>query len=378
MRLLSVIDTLSRGGAEQVLVNNLTELQRSGVECSVVTLFQGDALAGELKKLGIKVHLLNLSSKWQVFEGVFKLSKLLSKNHYDIVHAHLYFSCFYTGLASLFYPNIRTLTTFHNLGYRAFPDDTVKKKLKKKVGAFIAAKLINKKVGVSRAVKEHYTRHLGLENIDIVPNSFPLEAIQDLSITSRNEVLEQYLDSSTRYQFYSITPGRLVQEKGHVFLIEALELISKTRSDLCHLIVGAGPLENQIQQYIEKGNLLNVIMVPGTAQQELFSLIKACDFVVIPSISEGFGMVVGEAMALGIPVIATEVGGIPELVENGKEALLVPAADSQALANVMEQLCLDKNLRIELTKNAFQKIRRFDVNRIAKQWVAYYQAMLAQ
>ena len=376
MRLLSVIETLSRGGAEQALINNLVELQKTGVECSVATLFQGNALTGQLEELGIEVHFLNLSSKWRVFEGVYKLARLVSKNRYDIIHAHLFFSYFYTGLAGLFHPNIRTLTTFHNLGYNAFPDNTIKKKLKKKLGSLVATKLIDRKIAVSYAVKEHYIYHLGVKDIDILPNSFPLDSIRSLSNSSRNEALNRYVENSNHFRYYSITPGRLVHEKGHVFLIDALEILSKTKPNLFHFIVGAGPLETQIRQKIQEKNLQNVTLIPSAGQLELFALIKACDFVVVPSISEGFGMVVGEAMALEKPVIATEVGGIPDLVENEKEAILVPASDSRALADAMERLCLDKNLQSKLARNAAQKITLFDASQVAKKWVAYYQLML--
>ncbi len=376
MRLLSVIETLSRGGAEQALINNLAELQKSGVECSVATLFQGDALAEQLKNLGIEVHFLNLSSKWRVFEGAYKLTKLVSKNKYDIIHAHLYFSCLYTGIAGLFHRNIPTLTTFHNLGYTTFPANTVKKKIKKKTGAFVTSKLIDRRVAVSQAVKEHYSYHFSQKEIDIVPNSFPLESIRTRLNLSRPEILRRYLSDSNRYKYFSITPGRLVREKGHMILIEALQLLNKSKSELCHIIVGSGPLADQIRESIQTKSLANVFLVSGIKQQELFELISACDLVVVPSISEGFGMVVGEAMALEKPVIATKVGGILDLVEDQKEAILVPASDSRALANAIEKLCLDKSLRSELTKNASQKIKQFDVSQVAKQWIAYYQLML--
>jgi len=135
-------------------------------------------------------------------------------------------------------------------------------------------------------------------------------------------------------------------------------------------------MEEEIKREIEEKELSNVIMIPALEQKDLFTLIRACDFVVIPSISEGLPMVVGEVMALSKPVIATGINGIVDLLENEKEGLLVPSKDSQALAQAIERLYHDEPLRKFLVKNANEKIKRFDTKIIAKQWKDYYEKML--
>ena len=76
MKILSIIETLGSGGAERVLVNTLPELQKQGIDCEVVILFERDDLAGELEVEGIKVHRLHLSNKWNVIEGISKLKSI--------------------------------------------------------------------------------------------------------------------------------------------------------------------------------------------------------------------------------------------------------------------------------------------------------------
>ncbi len=375
MRVLSVIETLGNGGAERVLVNTLPELQSLGIECEVAILFDRDELADELEAKGVKVHRLDLCCKWNVIEGIFKLMLLLKENDYDIIHAHLFFAYFYTGLVKLFSSNLKTVTTFHNLAYNAFPANTVMKKLRKRLDAFVVNRLIDKKVAVSSAVRDHYSRHLNIPDVDLIFNSFPLEKIESLSDVDSSRVLKQYVDV-TSCNAFSITPGRLVKEKGHRYLLEAIEQINKEGMDLCHFIVGAGPLKEEIKKNIEKKKLCNVILIDSLVQKELFELIRACDFVVITSISEGFGMVVGEAMALGRALISTEIDGIKDLLENGKEGLLVPPKDGNALAEAIERLYTDSVFRDSLAENAKVKIRRFDTKIIAKQWKQYYERML--
>lgn len=375
MKILFIIETLGNGGAERVLVNTLPELQRLGIKCDVAILFSQDELAKELEIQDIKVYRLNLSYKWNIIEGIIKFNKLLKYNHYDIIHAHLFFAYFYTGLVKFLHPEIMTVTTFHNLGYNTYPAHTLIKKLRKKLDAFIVNKLIDKKVAVSNAVKEHYTKHLNLSQVDRIFNSFPLEEIDTSSNLENFKILKKYVNI-TLYDNFSITPGRLVKEKGHQYLLEAIESVNKDGLNLCHFIVGAGPLEEEIKKVISKKKLSNVILISGLPQKELFALIKACDFVVIPSISEGFPMVVGECMSLGKPIIATKISGVVDMIENEKEGLLIPSHDSQGLTKATEKLCVDNEMRIHLAKNAKEKIKQFDTKIIARQWKSYYEEML--
>lgn len=375
MKILFLIETLGNGGAERVLVNILPELKKLGIECEVAILFDRDDLAEELEAYGIKVHRLSLSYKWNVIEGMLKLNRLMRDNHYDIIHAHLFFAYFYAGLIKLFYLKIKTVTTFHNLGYDTYPANTLMKILRKKMDALVINKLIDKKVAVSHAAKEHYTTHLNINHVDLIFNSFPLDAMDVTLHTDRTEVFDTYADS-VLFDTFSITPGRLVKEKGHVTLLEAMVKVNENGIKLCHFIVGSGPLEEEIRREIAVKKLSNVVLIAGLPQKELFALIKACDFVVVPSVSEGFGMVVGEAMALEKAVIASKTSGIVDMIEDEKEGLLIPSKDSRALAEAIERLYKDKALRDMFVMNAKEKIKKFDTKKIAKQWKEYYEEML--
>lgn len=375
MKILFVIETLGNGGAERVLVNTIPELRKFDIECEVAMLFERDDLAEELESKGIKVYRLHLSYKWNIIEGIFKFNTLLKDNNYDIIHAHLFFAYFYTGLVKLLYPKIRTVTTFHNLAYNTYPANTLIKKLRKKLDAFVVDRLIDKKVAVSNAVREHYSKHLNIPKVDPIFNSFPLGAIESGLDVERVEVLKKYTDVE-KYDIFSITPGRLVKEKGHHYILEAMESVNTKDINLCHFIVGAGPLEEEIRREIREKELSNVILIAGLQQKDLFRLIRVSDYIVIPSISEGFPMVVGECMALGKPIVATEISGVVDMITNEKEGLLVPSKDSKALTLAIERLYTDTVLRNVLATNAKEKIKQFDTTIIAKQWKAYYEEML--
>jgi glycosyltransferase involved in cell wall biosynthesis len=367
IKLLTLIETLGKGGAERVLVNTLPELQKLGINCEVAILFKEDDLVKELEDKGIKVHKLNLSYKWNIFEGIYKVYKLTKSNHYNIVHAHLFFAYFYTGLTKIIYPKIKIVTTFHNLGFDEYPANTFIKKIRKRIDCLII-KLFNKTSAVSTAVKKHYRKHCNLNTIDIIFNSFPINEFQ---INKNSNVLNQYIEISNN-DFIILTPGRFVEKKGHKYLIEAIKILNKKYSNLTFLFVGKGPLEN----FIKEISLPNIKVIPEMEHKELMNLYKDVDLIVIPSIYEAFGLVVGEAMIMEKGIVATNVDGILEMIEDKKEGLLVPPKDPQALADAIEKLYKNKELKENLAKNAKEKIKQFDTEIIAQQWKKYYEDML--
>jgi len=357
IKLLSIIETLTKGGAERVLVNTLPKLQKLGIDCEVAILFNEDDLAQELKEKGIKVHRLNLSYKWNIFEGTYKLFKLVKKEQYNIVHAHLFFAYFYTALVKSFYWEIKTIVTFHNLGFDEYPANTFLKKIRKKIDCFILNKLFTKTTSVSTAVQEHFSKHCEVQST-IIHNSFPLKNFYRYKID---------IDISTT-KFRILTPGRFVEKKGHKYLIEAINILNKKHSNLEFLFVGRGPLVEIFKKNAPK----NLSFISEMPHSELMKLYNEVDMIVIPSIYEAFGLVVGEAMIMEKPIVATKVDGIVEMIDDKKEGLLVKSKNSIALAKAIDRLYQDKELQEKLIKNATLKIQQFDTKKIAMRWKEFY------
>ena len=362
IKLLTIIETLGKGGAERVLVNTLPELQKHGVECEVAILFDRDDLAAELESQGIKVHRLHLSYKWNIIEGIFKLNKLLKSNKYDIVHAHLFFAHFYVPLALPFDYKIKKVVTFHNLGFNEYPANTFIKRIRKKLEEYIVKKF-DRKTAVSKAVQEHYMQHLRLKHVKIIHNSFPIKEF------------EQYKkDRQDNKCFSVLTPGRLVPEKGHKFLLEAIEILNKKKLNMHFYIIGDGPLKKNIEDFAKLQP--NVTYQHAIPHSKLMKLYRNMDLIVIPSINEAFGLVVGEAMIMETPIVASNIDGIVEILENNKEGLLVPPRNSDALAEAIEKLYKDRTLQKKFLINAKEKIKQFDTKIVSMQWFEFYEEML--
>ena len=147
--------------------------------------------------------------------------------------------------------------------------------------------------------------------------------------------------------------ARLSPDKGHRYLFEALELL-KLRGLVCHLdIVGDGRLEQQLKDRVAALRLGAQVTFHGYVPYgpDLFALYQRAGALVLPSLTEGFPQVINESLCIGIPTIATKVGGIPSFLTDGETALLVPPEDVPSLAGEIERLVRDGHLRERLRRN---------------------------
>lgn len=148
-----------------------------------------------------------------------------------------------------------------------------------------------------------------------------------------------------------ICPARLVPVKGHEVLINALAQLKQKRTDWHCWLVGDGELRQQLEQQVQQMQLASDITFLGN-RGDIPTLLKQADIFVLPSLQDNQPFSVMEAQVTGKPVIVSNAGGIPEMVEHGKTGLIVPSGDSETLSNSIENLLSDDVLRNQLSKNA--------------------------
>jgi len=152
--------------------------------------------------------------------------------------------------------------------------------------------------------------------------------------------------------------GRLVWAKGYEDLIAAISQVAKPVPNLFCIIVGEGELRSSLDAKIEQAGLKARVILAGYVEHdEVLSILKSSDIFVMPSRQEGTPIALLEAAAIGVPILATSSGGIPELVENGKQALLVPPGDSPALAAGLLELSQNPKRRRDLAMQAQAHVR---------------------
>lgn len=172
--------------------------------------------------------------------------------------------------------------------------------------------------------------------------------------------------------------GRLVPVKGYDVLVEAASLLAAEAPNLHILLVGDGENRQALADQIGKLGLEKRVTLAGYQDREqVLSILRSSDFFVMPSRYEGTPIALLEAGALGLPIVASQVGGIPELVRDGQEALLIPAADAPALARALSKLANDRALAEELGCRAAQRVKsEFHLEvQVQKTWSAYRKAL---
>ena len=180
--------------------------------------------------------------------------------------------------------------------------------------------------------------------------------------------LEKYRDHlQIDDKFVLLYVGRLVARKGITDLLSAMSSLARMKSEVVLIIVGSGHLKNWLMRRAWKLRIASRVIFLGSARMEdLPFLYSLSDLFVLPSYYEAQGIVILEAMASGVPIISTWAGGIPEMVTNGRNGLLVNAGDPSSLVNAVISLMENSGLRREMANNNRERALEHDWKLIAR------------
>ena len=165
-----------------------------------------------------------------------------------------------------------------------------------------------------------------------------------------------------------IALGRLVEQKGFAILIQSFAGLSRQYPDWRLVIIGEGPLRNELKQHAKRLNVESYVFFVGKVKNP-FSVFSRCDLFVLSSRYEGFPNALLEAMACGLPVVSFDCPSGPgEIIQDGINGILVPPEDRRALKEAMEKLIDNESLRVKLSKEASKVKERFSIEKIMPLW----------
>ena len=172
--------------------------------------------------------------------------------------------------------------------------------------------------------------------------------------------------------------GALTQEKGHRYLIDAAALVVREVPDARFVILGEGDLRPALERQIHELHLEKHVFLPGF-QPDVLSFIRGFDLFVMSSLAEGLGTSLLDAMALSKATVATQTGGIPEVVANGETGLLVPPRDTHALASAIAGLLKDAGRRERMGLAGLDRVQKmFSAGRMVERTLEVYQSRLGR
>lgn len=150
----------------------------------------------------------------------------------------------------------------------------------------------------------------------------------------------------------------------------------RDNKNLHYVIVGEGPLENQLKEEVEKNNLKDIVHFIGF-RKNVYELLPELNVLLLTSIEEGLGSVILDAFASKVPVVATNAGGIPELVKHEETGLIAPVKDHEKLAENVNRILNEPELKERLIINAYEFVQGFSKEKTAEKTLAVYREILA-
>jgi glycosyltransferase involved in cell wall biosynthesis len=355
MRIAQVVVHMDVGGVpEQVLM-----LVKGLVPDHLVTLVCGALDAKyehQLRGAGVEVvqvgfeRLLNPLADLRTF---FTLLRLFRSRRFDVVHTHMYKAALIGAAAAAVARVPVVVNTAHNLGFLALPNAGLRA-LFWLYDRLLFAATMDAVITVSNRIRQQVVGS-GLvpdEKAVAIQNGIDLGPF--LATGDQSESLRAEFGCGPE-DVLIVTVGRLVWFKGLDILLDAIPSIAAPTGRAKFVIVGDGPLRKPLLEQVTRLSLGDRVQFTGE-RRDVPAVLAAADVFVLPSVSEGLPISILEAMAAAVPVIATDVGGVPELVMDGETGVLVPARNKDALARAISRLAADPALRRRMGERGRERV----------------------
>lgn len=337
MKVLLVIGTLERGGSERQVVELVRAVHPRYAHCVVVCLGNGGPLASEIESVGASVLTLGARRLYSP-RALARLAWVLRRERPDVLYAFLFWGYGISlPLAALLTPATCRIQARRALPDMDIPNRTIFRGLRLIADRCTHGVIVNS-LAVGAAVARNEPTIAG--HIWVVPNGVGRVERPPLSPPHTSEVR-------------IVCVANLIAYKGHATLIAALSRLR--RSDWTVMLAGDGPERAIVERMIAARDLQAIVRVLGSCS-DVAELLGIADIVVLPSYTEGMPNAVLEAMACGIPVVASDVGGVRSLLGSGA-GIIVPPRDEVALAHALQRLIDDPALREDMGRIGRQLAR---------------------
>lgn len=362
--ILHIIPKLSVGGVENMLYKVVTKYNRERFNPVVCCIGKGGEIADKIQKEGIKVYILHRMRRNSFdLNAVKDIYRLIKKENIHILRTHQFHGNLYGRIAGVIAGVKIMVPSFHNV-YRS----PGKPKFIRCLLNHFLSKFSYKLVAVSESIARDIMRYdrVGAEKIKVINNGVELRRF-DLKISKEEARSKLNLPDSL---VIIGTVGRLHKQKGHKFLIESVSYLN----DILLAIAGEGELKEELKKEAERLGV-NCRFMGSLDPHEVPIFLRAIDIFCFPSLWEGFPSSLVEAMASGLPVIASDIPPIKEILDNS--GILVPPGDSEKLGQALQTLIEeDPSLRKLLGTKAKERANLFSIERTVSSYESLFDEAL--
>lgn len=312
-----------------------------GVDCNLI------------EEQGYKVFYLSNIKLINAFRPsiLFKLVKILKEHRIDLLHCHVHKPTVYGVMAARLAGTPVVLSHVHGLGRSG--------NFRRKLTNYLVSRKCSRIIAVANSVKDDVLRNnwrMPAEKVSVLENSVDYARFADVSV-SRADARRMLGLPPEAFVFGTV--GRLAKTKGLTFLIDAFSAVKENLSSAELLLFGDGPCRDELEQRASKSPCCDSIRFLGH-RDNIEKLYQAMDVFVLSSVAEGMPRAILEAMAAGVPCIATQVGGIPDIINSPEVGMLVPPREPAVLAEAMVKFGqMPSEQRREYGQKSSNRIRKF-------------------
>mgnify|MGYP001953982597 FL=1 len=346
LKVLHIIPTLSSGGAEKMLVDIVIEMKKRDIEVEVLVLSrQGDFYSKKIIEVGIPVHFGTVDKVYHPTH-IWTIIQFLKKD-FDVIHAHLFAPQFFTAIAKkLTRKKVSLVTTEHN---------THNRRRERKVFKILDNWMYHQYdqiIAITQGTKEELNRYLPntREKTVVIENGIRLDQYENAKPIDKYELVPNYKEGDKLI----LMVAAMREQKDHETVIRASKLLP---SNYHILFVGDGERLDKVKKYAKEYGSPNIHFLGR--RSDVPSIMKSSDVFVLSSHWEGFGLVAVEAMAAGLPVIASNVLGLSEVIDDG--GILFEKGNEIDLCEKIIALSEDIQMRKKIISKSAKRIHLYNV-----------------
>jgi glycosyltransferase involved in cell wall biosynthesis len=360
-RVAYLITSSGMGGAEREVCHLAEEFRRRGWAVAVISMLPLEPPISDLTAAGVLTFSLGMRRGVADPRALLRLRRLLRRWRPDVLHAHMFHANLLARLSRLMAPTPLVISTIHNEN---------EGRQWRYVAYRLTARLSEVTTTVSRVAVTEATRRGAAPagSIVLVPNGLSTAPY------SRDEAVRERTRASLDLRDFTwLAVGRLVDAKGYPDMVAAFARIRRAHPRASLLISGAGPLEAEVRRWAREAGVEASVRLLGV-RSDVAALMQAADGFVMTSRWEGLPMVLLEAGASGLPIVATDVGGSRDAVVDGVSGYLtpvgVPEATARAMTRVMEMSVDDRRAMGAAGHNHVSST--FEIAHVAETWEGLY------